>query len=117
MKKNNRLFLLALPTHRFVEGDQFLAADTSLDQFLEAYVVPVKNMQFPYEYLVSFHKLHETALPPCSAFFCKVTQSKPTQRGVQFFEILKDFHKYCNCVDIQPLHEIVQKLIEFCKTD
>ena len=65
MKKNNRFFLLPLPTHRFVDSDQFLAAGTSLDQFLEAYVVPVNNLHFPYEYLVSFDKLHETALPPC----------------------------------------------------
>ena len=57
-EKKNRFFLLALPTHRFVDSDQFLAAGTSLDQFLKAYVVSVNELHFPYEYLVSFDKLY-----------------------------------------------------------
>ena len=92
-KKNKRFFLLALPTHRFVDSDLFLAAGTSLDQFFEAYVVFVNKLHFPYEYLVSFDKLLETALPPCSAFFLQSYAIKTHSTWSTNFRDIENFHK------------------------
>ena len=60
-----------MPCFRFISSRQFLAAGTSLDQFLKLYVT-ANRFCFPYEYLVSSDKLSETFLPPYSAFFSKL---------------------------------------------
>ena len=67
--RSSQFLLLSTTNLRLVDCKHSVAAGTSLDQLLGAYVSEVNRFYFPYEHLTRFDVLREACMPPYQSSF------------------------------------------------
>ena len=94
-----------------------------LRQYLNKVVLLLRKGVYPYEYMDSWERFHETSLPDKEAFYCELNLEDITdkdynhaQRVLEVFEInnLGEYHDlYVQC-DTLLLAEVFEKFRETC---
>ena len=75
IKKGTAYSAISTENFLFLDVSNYLAAGTSLDQFLRAYGATIQKSFFPYEYFDSLEKLSSSTFPAYEAFFSSLKDS------------------------------------------
>lgn len=134
--KNPSYMCITTNSFKMLDIINYLPAGTSYDTYLKTYLGGCKcddkitcvcglgKGLFPYEYITSFDKLNETALPPKSSFDSKFKGTKISDEDyqrVQFvwnhygMKSVKDLLIWYNNLDVQPFVKAVQEQTKMYK--
>ena len=130
VKRNNRYMCLSTEHFRFLDIMQYLPQNTSYSQFLKAFQIPEAKGHFPFEYINTFDKLHETQLPPIGdAWFSAVRGGSVLDDGEdtiennfkaaqdvwkqENMETILDYLRWYNANDCLPLLHGVEKVRKY----
>ena len=69
IKRGTSYACIATESFKFLDITSYLAAGTSYDGFLKAYLTEVTKSFFPYEYFDTLEKLSSTDFPPYDSFY------------------------------------------------
>lgn len=122
IKRNNSYIGICNGRFRFLDICQFLAPGVSYSKFLAAYKISEAKSYFCYEYLDSFERLRETALPPHEAFYSELKGSNISDEEYNSLvkvwnenkmSTLQDLLIFYNNLDVKPFVEGVKRLQSF----
>ena len=107
---------------KFLDMANYLAAGSSLDQWLKAYQCSMTKGFFPYEWLDDFTKLDSKSLPAYNDWFSSLKNKSIDQEDYKYslqvwkdnkMKTMKDFLKWYNNGDVIPMVEAINKMFEF----
>ena len=88
MKESNQFVSFKFGDVQFLDILNFLGGATILDCLSKARKTSERNSYFPYECFDDTEKLNIPKLLPCEAFFSKLRNSNPLEKGQSYFQSL-----------------------------
>ena len=110
---------------KFLDARNYLAPNISYSQYLKGYGVTEQKSFFPFEYVNSLERLHDTGFPPREAFYSSLTKTLISEEDYQTclqtwndqkMTTLKDWLVFYNNLDVKPFLEALEKQVEFYRT-
>ena len=122
LKSNNMYRVIKSKSLKFLDMANYLAAGSSLDQWLKAYQCSMTKGFFPYEWLDDFTKLDSNSLPAYNDWFSSLKNKNIDEEDYKYclqvwndnkMKTMKDFLKWYNNGDVIPMVEAINKMFEF----
>ena len=107
--RNGTVLALYTETLKFLDVSNYIAPGFSLDVFMRSHGAQLTKAKFPYEYLDSYSKLNETALPPPNPFYSKLREECISEKDytecVHYWkenkmQTLGDYQQFYNLWDV-----------------